>query len=503
VHKHRVVVVGGGFAGLATVRGLRRAAVEVILVDRRNFHLFQPLLYQVATGGLSPADIAVPLRAIVKRQRNASVQLAEAIDIDLALRRVRLADGELPYDTLVVATGASHHYFGHPEWERLAPGLKTIEDATTIRRRVLSAFERAERCADDRERAALLRFLIVGAGPTGVELAGALAEIARDTLAHEFRCIDPATADILLVEGTDRVLPGYPLDLSRRAAASLQRLGVRLRLGSLVTNVEADGVLLQTGDRTDRVGARTVIWAAGVKASPLVEALKSDAGTLLDSAGRVVVAPDLTVPGHPEVLVLGDLANVVGRDGRPSPGVAPVAIQQGSYAARLIRRRLSGRQSPAFRYRDWGTMATIGRHAAVADILGLHLSGYPAWLMWLFIHLMKIVDFENRLLVFVQLAWSYLTFNRAARLITGEPWWSDTDVGQRYASGRPQDLPPSGAQPDDTERCDQDADGHTDDLLPAHAGCRPHAELVGRATHEEHEDTDDQEHTGYDTAPHS
>lgn len=417
------VIVGGGFAGLRAARHLRRVPVDVTLVDRRNFHLFQPLLYQVATGGLSPADIAAPLRAVLKRQRRARVLLGEAVGVDAAARRVLLRDGgALDYDTLVLAAGARHHYFGRPEWEALAPGLKTVEDATEVRRRVLLAFEAAEREADPERRRALLTFVVVGAGPTGVELAGALAEIARETLRGDFRSFDPAGARVLLVEGGERVLPSYPPDLSERARRSLERLGVETRTGALVTALTPESVTLKRGGESETLAARVVLWAAGVQASPLGRALRDATGCELDAAGRVVVAPDLSVPGHPEIFVVGDLARALGGDGRPLPGVAPVAMQQGRHVARAVAARLRGRTPPAFRYFDKGSLATIGRAAAVADFGRLRFGGYPAWLAWLFIHLMYLVEFENRLLVFVQWAWNYFTRNRSARLITEARW---------------------------------------------------------------------------------
>jgi NADH dehydrogenase len=425
VTARRVVVVGGGFGGLHAAQHLRRVAVDVTLVDRRNFHLFQPLLYQVATGGLSPADISAPLRAVLKRQRNARVLLGEATGFDLGARRLLLADGALDYDTLIVSSGARHHYFGRPEWEALAPGLKTIEDATEMRRRVLGAFEAAERERDDARRQAWLTFVVVGAGPTGVELAGALAEIARETLRGNFRAFDPAAARIVLVEGAERVLPGYPPDLSARARRSLERLGVSVRTGTLVTSLTPDAVTLKRGDASETLAARVVLWAAGVQASPLGRALAEAVGCAVDRAGRVVVEPDLTVPGHPEIFVIGDLASVRGRGGTPLPGVAPVAMQQGRYVARLVAARRRGRSLPPFRYFDKGSLATIGRAAAVADFGRLRFGGYPAWLAWLFVHLMYVVEFENRLLVFVQWAWNYATRNRSARLITHARWPAD------------------------------------------------------------------------------
>ena len=417
--RHRVVIVGGGFAGLHVARGLRHAPVDITVVDRRNFHLFQPLLYQVATGGLSPANIAAPIRSILSRQRNVRVLLAEAVGVDARHRRLQLADGELEYDTLVLATGVSHHYFGRDDWEPLAPGLKTIEDAIEIRRRVLFAFEMAERGGSAEDVRAWLTFVVVGAGPTGVELAGALAEIARVTLRHEFRAIDPSQARILLVEGLGRVLPGYPEALSTAALRSLHRLGVEVRTGTHVTDLAGDHVILEGESLVERLPARTTLWAAGVKASPLAGALAATTEAPLDRAGRVVVDPDCSVPGHPEIFVAGDLAAHTHEGGRPLPGVAPVAMQQGDYIAGLIRARLAGRSLPRFRYRDVGSMATIGRHAAVADIFGLRFSGFLAWLVWLFVHLMSLVEFQNRLLVLLQWAWNYFSFNRSARLITG------------------------------------------------------------------------------------
>jgi NADH dehydrogenase len=416
---HQVVVIGGGFGGLYATQSLKRAPVRVTLLDRRNFHLFQPLLYQVATGGLSPANIATPLREVLKRQKNAQVLLAEATDIDVANRRVLLTDGTVGYDTLVVATGARHHYFGHYEWEVLAPGLKTIEDATEMRRRILLAFEAAERIADP-ERRAWLTFVVVGAGPTGVELAGTLGEIANDTLRHNFRHINPADAHILLIEGADRVLPPYPPQLSAKAEAALARLGVTVWTKASVTDIQPDGVTIRRGNQTERVATHTVLWAAGVLASPLGGALAKATGAELDRAGRVVVQPDLTLPNHPEIFVIGDLAHVRHQSGQPLPGVAPVAIQQGRYVADLIQRRLRGQTLPPFRYRDYGNMATIGRAAAVADLGWIRFSGFFAWLAWLFIHLINLLLFHNKVLVFLQWTVNYFTRNRSARLITGE-----------------------------------------------------------------------------------
>lgn len=419
IHPHHVVIVGGGFGGLYAARSLRHAPVRVTVIDRRNFHLFQPLLYQVALGQLSPANIAAPLRNILHRQKNAHVLMAEATGLDVAGKRVLLSDGDVPYDSLILATGSRHHYFGRPDWEPLAPGLKTIEDATTIRRRVLLAFEEAERAHDPARVQMLLTFVIVGGGPTGVELAGTLAELSRHTLRNDFRSIDPSRSRILLVEGTDRILPTYPPDLSQKAVESLHRLGVVVRTGALVTALEGDAVTLRTAGHDEIVAARTVLWAAGVEASPMGKALAKDTGVALDRAGRVVVQADLSIPGHPDIFVIGDLANYAHQEGKPLPGVAPVAMQQGHYVARLIENRLRGRTMAPFRYTSHGNMATIGKAAAVADLGWIRFSGLFAWLAWLFIHLIYLIQFQNRLLVLMQWAVHYVTGNRAARLITG------------------------------------------------------------------------------------
>jgi NADH dehydrogenase len=416
---HRVVIVGGGFGGLHTALHLKRAPAEVTLLDRRNFHLFQPLLYQVATGGLSPANIAAPLRALLRRQTNTRVLLGEAVDVDVANRRLILSDGEVPYDTLILAAGSGDAYFGHDEWERLAPGLKTVEDATEVRRRILLAFETAEREADPARVREWLTFVLVGGGPTGVEMAGAVAEVAHHTLRGNFRSIDPRTARIILLEGGDRLLPAFPPDLSAKAAKQLERLGVTVRVGALVTDVRPDGVTVKTRDGTESIAARTLLWSAGVRASPLGRALAKAAGAETDRSGRVVVGPDFSVPGHPEIFVIGDLAHYKGPDGKPLPGLAPVAMQQGGYVARLIGARLRGQSLPPFAYKDKGTLAVIGRNAAVANFGWLRFGGRLAWLAWLFIHLMFLVEFENRLLVLLQWGWNYFTRNRAARLITG------------------------------------------------------------------------------------
>jgi NADH:ubiquinone reductase (H+-translocating) len=418
--RHRVVIVGGGFGGLYAARALRRADVDLTVIDRRNFHLFQPLLYQVATGALSPGEIAAPLRYVLNRQKNARVELGEVVDIDIDAREVLLKDrSRVPYDTLIVATGATHHYFGHPEWAQYAPGLKTIEDATEIRTRVLLAFERAETEPDPERRRALLTFVVVGGGPTGVELAGALGEISRDTLRNDFRTINPAEANIFLIEGADRLLPPYPPKLSAAAERALIALGVQTRTAAIVTNIDQDGVTVKAGGGETRIAAKTVLWAAGVQASPLGKLLADRTGVSLDKAGRINVAPDLSIPGHPEILAIGDLAHFE-QDGKPVPGVAPTAMQMGRYAATLIVKRLRNEPTQPFHYWDKGSLATIGRNSAVAEIGGFHFSGYLAWLAWLFVHLLYIVGFANRVLIAFQWGWDYITFNRGARLITGE-----------------------------------------------------------------------------------
>ncbi len=417
---HRVVIIGGGFGGLYAAQALGHAPVQVTLIDRRNFHLFQPLLYQVATGGLSPGEIASPLRHVLRRNTNTEVLLAEMTDLDTANQRVLLRDGEAGYDTLIVAAGSSDSYFGNDQWEPLAPGLKTIEDATEIRSRILLAFEKAEREPDEEARRSWLTFVVVGAGPTGVELAGALGEIANDTLRHDFRRIDPSAARIFLVEGSDRVLPTYPRDLSAKAEEALIRMKVRPMVGAMVTGIDETGVTVRRGTQLEHIPARTVLWAAGVQASPLGRILAERAGAKLDRGGRVIVEPDLTIAGHPEILVIGDLANFAHQTGKPLPGVAPVAMQEGRYAAQVVRRRLAGKSLEPFHYWDKGSLATIGRAAAVADFGRIHIDGYFAWLTWLFVHLMYLVEFDNRLLVLIQWAYNYFTRNRGARLITGE-----------------------------------------------------------------------------------
>jgi NADH dehydrogenase len=425
---HRVVIVGGGFGGLQAALKLRRAPVEVTLVDRRNFHLFQPLTYQVATGALSPGEIAYPLRAIFKRHRNVSVVMAEVSGFDLEARELHVrppggvpAPAPLPYDTLIVAGGSHYSYFGHDDWGEHAAEVKSLESALTVRSQILSAFEAAELETDPERRASWLTFVVVGAGPTGVEMAGQIGELARDTLRRDFRAIDTRTGRILLVEAADRVLTSFPPSLSARAARSLERLGVTPMLGVTVVGVDAEGVTIDDGNgRTERLPARTVIWAAGVAASRLAGELGELTGAERDRAGRVTVEPDLTLPGHPEVFALGDMVRVRGSDGTATvlPGVAPVAMQQGRYAAKVVRARLRGRDTAPFRYRDKGNLATIGRAAAVADVKGLRLSGLIAWATWLVVHLWYLVGFQNRLLVLIRWAFSFASRGRGTRLIT-------------------------------------------------------------------------------------
>ena len=417
----RVVIVGGGFAGLAAAMALRRTPVQITLIDRRNFHLFQPLLYQVATGGLSPANIASPLRGILSRQRNIRVLKGEVTDIDPQAQTVRLGDDDdkIPYDYLLVATGCRHHYFGNQDWEAAAPGLKTIEDAVEIRRRVLGAFEQAERETNARRRAALLTFVVVGGGPTGVELAGALGELAHHTLRHDFRHIDTTQAKILLVEGAERLLPTYTVTSSQHAAKSLAQLGVTVLTSTQVSHIEEGRVTLRNASDTREVETETVLWGAGVQASALGVPLSQATGAATDRQGRIVVEPDLSIPGYPNIFVLGDLARVE-QDGQLVPGVAPAAMQQGVYGAKSIAHRLQGRKPKPFRYKDLGSMAVIGRAAAVAELGRFRLHGYLAWLMWLFVHLINLVEFKSRVLVLFQWGWSYFTRNRSARLITND-----------------------------------------------------------------------------------
>ena len=408
-----VVIVGGGFGGLYAARALAGRPVRVTLLDRRNHHLFQPLLYQVATAALNPSDIAMPLRSILRRNANVTVLLAEVEAVDLAARRLVLDGDSLEYDALVLAAGAGHSYFGHDDWEALAPSLKTLEDALEIRRRVLVAYEEAEREEDRAEQRALLTSVVIGGGPTGVELAGALAEISRETIARDFRLIDPTKARIVLLEGGPRVLAAFPDPLPARAAAALTRIGVEVRTGATVTRVTPDAVWIGG----EQIRARTVLWAAGVSAAPLTRTL----GVPLDRAGRVLVERDLSIPGHPEAFAIGDVCAFTDDAGHPLPGLAPVALQQGRAAARNVLHRLAGEPTEPFRYHDRGSMATIGRAAAVAVVGRFRLSGLVAWLAWLFVHITFLIGFRNRFLVLFQWAWAYISWQRGARLIT-RPW---------------------------------------------------------------------------------
>jgi NADH dehydrogenase len=417
----KVVIVGGGFAGLSAAQRLTSDLLDVTLIDRRNYHLFQPLLYQVATGSLSPGEIAAPLRGILSRQSNARVLLGTVVDVDPDSKRVFLEDGAiLDYDSLIVATGSQTSYFGHNEWQEWAPGLKSIEEATTIRHKILYAFEVAERISDPEQRRAWLTFVIVGAGPTGVELAGAIGEIARQTLRNDFRSIHPQEAQIILLDGATRVLMSFPEDLAEKASDSLAKLGVQVKCGARVKRVEKEGLTIESGNQTDSIAAKTVIWAGGITASPFGEVLSTRTNAEADKGGRVKVKADLTIPNYPDIYVIGDLASATDGDGKPFPGLAQVAMQGGSYAAKAILRKVKGKpELSPFRYLDKGTLAVIGRAAAVANVFGLHISGFLAWLVWAFIHLMYLVTFQSRLLVFIQWAIQDLTFNRGARLITG------------------------------------------------------------------------------------
>ena len=421
---HRVTIVGGGFAGLYAARQLGRSPdVDVTLVDRRNFHLFQPLLYQVATGALSPGEIAQPLRSILRKQKNTTVLLGEAVGLDPANRRVLMSDGgPIEYDSLIVATGARHAYFGHDEWESFAPGLKTVEDANEIRRRILIAFEAAEREADPVRREEWMTFVVVGGGPTGVELAGALGEIANDTLKNDFRSINPRDARILLVEALDRILPQYPESLSQEAVKQLERLGAKVRTATKVTHVDDHCVVVEVAGGEERIPSRTVLWAAGVRASSFGRAVADAVGVETDRAGRIPVTADLSVAGHPEIFVAGDLATSTRPNGKPVPGVAPAAIQMGRHAARNVIRRARSEPTAPFRYTHKGDVATIGRVRGVADLGAFRrFSGFLAWLLWLGIHIFYLIGFEKRVVVIIRWGWSFFTRGRGTRLITGRP----------------------------------------------------------------------------------
>jgi NADH:ubiquinone reductase (H+-translocating) len=424
---HRVLVVGGGFGGLSATRELSRSRdVDVTLVDRRNHHLFQPLLYQVATGGLSPGEIAQPLRSIFRKRLNTTVLLGEAVGLDVEKRQVLMSDGgPIAYDTLIVATGARFSYFGHDDWARNAPGLKSIDDALDIRRRILIAFEAAEREADPTRRAEWMTFVVVGGGPTGVELAGALAEIAYDTLKRDFRSINPGDARIILAEGMDRVLATYPPGRSASAKRQLERLGVTVRTATVVVDIDDRSATVRVGETTERIPTRTVLWAAGVQVTSFARAVAKATGANTDRAGRVIVEPDLTIPGHPEIFVIGDAAVQPWKEGKPTPGVAQGAIQAGKHAGRAVLRRLRGQPVPPFRYRNRGDVAVIGRSAGVTDIPWLgpfgQTGGFPAWVLWLGIHILYLIGFANRVVVTVRWAWTFFTHGRSSRLITGQP----------------------------------------------------------------------------------
>ncbi|MFE1744362.1 NAD(P)/FAD-dependent oxidoreductase [Coleofasciculus sp. H7-2] len=417
---HHVVIVGGGFGGLYAAKALSGAPVHVTLVDKRNFHLFQPLLYQVATGTLSPADISSPLRAVLSDSKNTKVLMGEVKDIDPQQRKVILSGEELIYDTLIVATGVSHFYFGNEHWATVAPGLKTVEDALEMRRRIFMAFEAAEKETNPEKRRAWLTFAIIGGGPTGVELAGAIAELAYSTLKRDFRNIDTAEAKILLLEGMDRILPPYAPELSAKAEASLQRLGVTVQTKTLVTNIADNIVTTKQGDKIEQIPARTTLWAAGIKASPMGKVLAERTGAAIDRVGRVIVESDLSISGHPNIFVVGDLASFSHQNEKPLPGVAPVAMQEGEYVANLIKQRIAGYSMAPFQYVDRGSMAVIGRNAAVVDLGYVKFSGLFAWLTWVFVHIYFLIEFDNKLIVMLQWGWNYWTRKRGARLITGD-----------------------------------------------------------------------------------
>ncbi|MFN5729727.1 MAG: NAD(P)/FAD-dependent oxidoreductase [Pseudanabaena sp.] len=419
---HHVVIIGGGFGGLYAAQklGKSKVPVKVTLIDKRNFHLFQPLLYQVATGSLSPADIASPLRAVLAENKNTSVVMGEVLDIDPKAQVVKLKNHlDISYDSLIVATGVSHHYFGNDQWSEQAPGLKTIEDAINMRRRILSAFEAAEKTHDPKFKEALMNFVVIGGGPTGVELAGTLAELAHRTLSDEFANIDTKQARIILIEGTDRVLPPYHADLSEAAKQSLLKLGVEVKTSAMVTNIEEHVVTIKCGDQVEQIKAQTILWAAGVKASSMGKVLGDRLNAELDRVGRVVVQPDMSIANYPNVYVIGDLANYPHQGDRPLPGVAPVAMQQGEYVAHHIEAKIEEKEPSKFKYWDFGSLAVIGRHEAVADFKFIRLKGWLAWFIWTFVHVYYLIEFDNKLLVMIQWGWNYFTHRRGARIITG------------------------------------------------------------------------------------
>ena len=417
---HHVVIIGGGFGGLYAAQALKRVPVKVTLIDRRNFHIFQPLLYQVATGGLSPGDISSPIRSVLKKHTKTRVLLGKAIDLDPGNRIVKLSDGEVHYDTLIVATGVKHHYFGNEHWSPTAPGLKDIEDALELRRRILLAFEAAEREPNPEIRKAWQTFVLIGGGPTGVELAGALGELARNTLKSDFRNINPLDTRIILIEATDRVLQVFPSKLSHKAEKSLRKLGVTVQTHSLVIDIQDDVVTVRRNDEIEKIPSRTVLWSAGVQASSFARILAERTGAETEPNGRFYVREDLSLPGHPEILIAGDLANYSRHTGEEPPGMAPVAMQQGRYTAKLIAARLASQKLRPFRYFKKGSLAVIGRNAAVADLGFLKFHGFFAWLVWIFVHIAYLIEYDNRLLVLIQWAWNYFTRKRGARLVTGE-----------------------------------------------------------------------------------
>ncbi|BAZ06672.1 NAD(P)/FAD-dependent oxidoreductase [Calothrix sp. NIES-3974] len=418
--RHQVVIIGGGFGGLYTAKALAKADVDVTLIDKRNFHLFQPLLYQVATGTLSPGDISSPLRSILSKSKNTKVLLGEVSDIDPKTQEVIMSDRIVKYDTLVVATGANHSYFGNDAWKEVAPGLKTVEDAIEIRRRIFSAFEAAEKETDPVKRRALLTFVIVGGGPTGVELAGAIAELAYKTLKEDFRDIDTSETKVILLQGADRVLPSLAPQLSKAAAESLEKIGASVRTKTRVINIENNVVTYKQGDEIHQITSKTILWAAGIQASPMAKILALRTGVECDRSGRVIVEPDLSIKGYKNIFAVGDVANFSHQNDKPLPGVAPVAIQEGEYVAKLIRRRLRGRSVPPFKYNDYGSLAMIGQNAAVVDLGPIKLQGFFAWIFWLLIHIYFLIEFDNKLIVMIQWAWNYLTRKRGSRLITGQ-----------------------------------------------------------------------------------
>lgn len=428
---HHVVIVGGGFGGLYTAKALNSKDINVTLIDKRNFHLFQPLLYQVATGTLSPADISSPLRSVLKKSKNTKVLLGEVSEIDPEKKNVVMRGEEIPYDSLIIATGAKHSYFGKDEWEEFAPGLKTVEDAIEMRRRIFIAFEAAEQEKDEEKRRALLTFVVVGGGPTGVELAGAIAELAYGILKEDFRNIDTSETQVLLLEGMDRILPPFAPELSAKAQKSLEDLGVTVITKTLVTGIEGDIVTVKQGDEINKFGANTVLWAAGVKASALGKKIAEKTGAECDRAGRVIVEPDLSLKGYPNIYVIGDLAHFAHQTGKPLPGVAPVAMQEGQYVAKSIKQQIKGNTLPPFNYVDYGNLAVIGQHSAVVDLGFMKLTGFVAWLFWLLIHIYYLVEFDNKLVVMTQWIWNYFTRNRGARLITATDLPAPVEVNNK------------------------------------------------------------------------